>query len=542
VSDPLPDAPATGRLVRSSAVVGLGTGLSRLTGLLRVAALTYALGATLLSDAYNLANTTPNIVYELILGGILSATLVPVFVENHERDDDDSTSAVLSVAFVVLLGLTVAAIVAAPWIVRLYTLRLDPAAAAEQEAVAVPLLRLFLPQILFYGLTALGTALLNSRRRFAVPAFAPVLNNVIVIAVMLAVPRVAKNGLSISTVRNDSTLLLLLGLGTTAGIVAMTLVLWPAIRAAHIKMRWRLDWRNRSVITVARLSGWTVGYAIANQLALFAVLALANGSGAGDVSAYTYAFIFFQLPHGLFAVSIMTAFMPDLSSFASRGDFGRYRDRFALGFRLLALVILPAAVGYVLLARPLVSVLLERGAFNGADAVLTGDVLSAFALGLLGFSVYLYVLRGFYTLKDTRTPFFVNLGENGLNVVLAFALVGRLGVQGLALAYAAAYTVSAVVAAVLLRRRIGGFGGAHTASSLARIGAATATMAGVVWLIVQTVGSESGSGALLQVGAAVVAGVAVYAAALLLLRVDDVTELVAQLRSRRRGVPAEPAE
>ena len=178
-------------LARSSAVVGVGTALSRVTGLLRIGAITYALGTIAVADAYNLANTTPNIVYELILGGILSATLVPVFVERFEASDEDGISAVVTVAAVAMVALTVAAIVAAPAIFRIYTLRKSAEDARELASVGVPLARLFLPQILFYGFTALATALLNARRRFAAPAMAPVLNNVVVCVALVLFARAA---------------------------------------------------------------------------------------------------------------------------------------------------------------------------------------------------------------------------------------------------------------------------------------------------------------------------------------------------------------
>lgn len=524
---------AAARLVRSSAIVGIGTGLSRLTGLLRVGALTYALGATALSDAYNLANTTPNIVYELLLGGILSATLVPIFVEHNQRGDDDATDAVVSVTTVVLVALTVVAVVAAPWIVDLYTIRLSPEEASAQAAVAVPLLRLFLPQILFYGLTTLGTALLNARRSFFAPAYAPILNNVVVICALLAFARAADGDPSLAEVRHDTTLLLLLGLGTTAGIVAMTLALWPAIRRAGIRLRFHPAWRHPAIRTVARLSGWTIGYAVANQVALFVVLALANGEGSGAVSAYTYAFIFFQLPHGLFAVSIMTTFLPDLAGFAAAGDRQGFRERMGLGLRLLTLVVLPAAVGYLLLARPLVATLLERGAFGSASADTTAEVLTTFSLGLLGFSLYLLALRGFYALKDTRTPFFLNLAENGTNIVLALALVGALGVQGLGLAYAGAYTLAAGLALLTLRHRIGGLDLTHTAASTVRMVAAAAVMAAAVWGVTRVVGSDHGNGAVVRTLAGVLVGTLVYGAALIALRVPEVTDLVDRWRARR---------
>ena len=267
-------------------------------------------------------------------------------------------------------------------------------------------MRFFMPQILFYGLTALATALLNSRKSFAAPAFAPVLNNIVVCSMLLALPRLAKEPLSVSLLHRDFALLALLGLGTTAGIVAMTLVLWPALRRAGVRAHWRFDIRHPAVRRVGALSGWTLGYVASNQVALFTVLALATRVGAA--SAYTYAFVFFQLPHGLFAVSIMTTFAPDLASLAREADLGPFRERFTLGLRLIALVIVPSAVGLALLTRPLIA-LLERGRFTALSAHLTGNVLIAFSFGLVGFSLYLFSLRGFYALKDTRTPFLLNL-------------------------------------------------------------------------------------------------------------------------------------
>ena len=529
-----PSGSATGRLVRSSAVVGIGTGLSRLSGLLRVGALTFALGATALSDAYNLANTTPNIIYELLLGGVLSASLVPIFVEHDQLGDEDATNAVLTVAVIAMAVLTVVAVLAAPLIVDVYTLRLSPAEAAAQAEVAVPLLRLLLPQILFYGLMTLGTALLNARRSFFAPAYAPILNNVVVIGILVAFAAIVGSNPSLADVADNQSYLLLLGAGTTAGIVAMTVALWPAIRHAGIRIRFNPAWRHPAIRTVARLSGWTIGYAVANQIALFVVLALANGEGAGSVSAYTYAFIFFQLPHGLFAVSIMTTFMPDLAGFATQGDLVGFRDRFGLGLRLLTLVVLPAAVGYMLLARPLVAMLLERGAFGGGSSELTSEVLVAFSVGLLGFSVYLLALRGFYAFKNTRTPFFLNLAENGVNIVAAVALVGVLGVQGLALAYALAYTFGAVLALGALRRRIHGLGGRATVDGIGRMVLAAGVMAIAVWGVAHTVGSNDGIGAVIRTFAGVLVGIAVYGAALVALRVPDAMDLLNRVRRRRR--------
>lgn len=522
---------ATSRLVRSSALVGVGTALSRISGMVRVGVLVAVLGRTGgLADTYLIANTSPNVIYDLLLGGILSATLVPVFVDQLERDDEEGASAVVTVTVAVLVALTVAAVLAAPWIFRLYTFSRDD--AAEVADVGIPLTRLFMPQVLFYGLTALATAVLNARRSFAAPAFAPVLNNVLLCSVLVALPRVAGKPLTLDLVREDTTLLLLLGAGTTAGIVAMTLVLWPALRRAGFRMRWNPNWRHPSVRKVGSLSGWTLGYFATNQVTLIIITILA-GRRDGDWTAYMTAFVFFHLPHGLFAVSLMTTFVPDLSAFASRGDLAGYRERFTLGLRLLALVVLPAAVGYALLARPLVLSLLQRGQFDSGDAALTGDILAAFAVGLLGFSVNVFTIRGFYALQDTRTPFFLNLAENSLHVLLALALVGIWFAEGLALAFSTAATVAAVASLVLLGRRVGGLGLRASAPTLARTAAATALMGVAVWAVLGATDGPGGAGPVTRTLLGVVTGSIVYAAAMLVLRVPEATDLATRLRPGR---------
>ena len=203
--------------MRSSAVVAVGTALSRLTGFVRIAAIAYALGVTALAGTYSYANETPNIVYELLLGGVFTATLVPLFVKYFESDDEDAASAVTTVSMLALLAVTVLGVLFAPLIVRLYTLDVHGPGRANQQELATELLRLFMPQMLFYGIVALATAMLNAQRRFVAAAFAPILNNVVVIAVFLMLPRIASESLSVHSVLDDDALVLLMGVGTTAG-------------------------------------------------------------------------------------------------------------------------------------------------------------------------------------------------------------------------------------------------------------------------------------------------------------------------------------
>jgi putative peptidoglycan lipid II flippase len=521
----------TERVVRSSVPVAVGTALSRLTGMARLAAMAYALGFNRLADSYNLANTTPNIVYELLLGGVLSATLVPIFVDHREKGDDEATSAVVTAVGLALVVLTGLGILLAPAVVRLYTLRLEGGTAAAQQQVATDLLRMFMPQMLFYGITAIATALLNAHRRFAAPAVTPVFNNLLVTAIFLALPHVADAPLTLESVRHDPGIMLLLGLGTTAGIAAMALPLIPALRRAGIRLRPVFNFRHPAVRKVLRLSGWTAGYVAVNQVALWLVLVLANGT-RGGISAYQGAYVFFQLPHGLVAVSLMTTLSPELAETASRRDFTAFRRNFAFGLRLMTLVILPAAAGLVVLARPLVSLLLQRGALTSGEAALTAACVALFAVGLLPFSLYLYALRGFYSLHDTRTPFVLNCWENLVNVVVAVALYPWFGVQGLALSFTVAYAVAAVMALRSLAGRTGGLGLERRGRQvLARVTVATLVMALAVRLAV--VALPGRPPALVEAAVGVLVGVVVYGAALSAMRVREVAEIVRRLRARR---------
>ncbi len=517
----------THHLVRSSAIVAIGTGLSRLTGFLRVGVMAYAIGATALAEAYNLANNTPNLLYDLVLGGILSATLVPVVVAHSGRDDNRGIDALATVISVVLVAATVVGIALSPLIIRLYNLSSSPSEASTQAAVAVPLLMMFAPQILFYGLTSLGTSLLNARRSFAVPAFAPVLNNIVVICLFLALPHLASgDALTFDQVRQDTGLLLLLGFGTTAGLAAMTLVLWPAMRSAGIRLRWNFDLRDPAVREVGRLSGWTLGYVISNLIAYGVIQTLANG--VDGVSIYAYAWLFFQLPYGLWTVSVMTAYTPELSALHAAANIEGMRHRFGAGLRLILVIALPATIGMILLAGPIVRLVLAHGEFTSANADTTSNTLIAFLCGLPAFSLFLYAMRGFYAQRDTRLPFFVNLAETLLGLAIAFAVVDRFGVVGLGASGSIAYCVFAVVALYLLHRRIGRYLNSATILVIAKLLAATVVMAAGVGMLI-TFASMSDLITIVSAGAL---GIILYVGMLILLRVDEAKSVVSRLVRR----------
>jgi putative peptidoglycan lipid II flippase len=540
VSAPIADE-GRGRagLVRSSAVVAAGTLLSRLTGLLRVVVLAAAIGKESLADTYNLANITPNIVYELLVGGVLAATLVPVFVDLHERRDDHSTSAIFTVTMTALTLFTAATMLLSPLLARLFVIHEHGPDRAAQLHVLTILILCFVPQMIFYGFTTLASAVLNARHRFVAAAFAPVLNNVVVIVALLVfvfhTPGRRGSITDVTRVRNDLGLLLLLGIGTTVGIIAMALVLVPAVARAGVHLRFVLSWRDPAIKTILRLSGWTAGYVVTNQLAQLFILILANNS-SGNVSAYVYAFTFYVVPHGLLAVSIMTTMTPNLARRARAGDDEGMRREFGLGLRYIVVLVLPASVLFTVLAQPMLAVIV-RHQFTAHDAVVTADTLQAFAISLVPFSVYLYVMRAFYALQDTRTPFVLNAFENVVNVILAIVLFSRLGVQGLALAWSGAYLIAAVAGLLVLRRRIGRVPDADAARSTVRAGAAAIAMALVAAPLAGAIGRSSPGAALLATAAAGAAGTLVYVAGLLALRSTELSSILLLVRRRDPAPP-----
>ena len=545
--------PSDRDLLRSNAVVALGTGLSRLTGMLRVVVFGIIIGQTALADAYDGANNSPNAVYELLLGGVLSAALVPMFTRLLEDDDRDSAEAVIGVAVVALTAITAIAVAAAPFIFRLFALNpADGIDAAQFRTVGTALTRIFLIQIFFYGISALFGALLNSQRRFFAAAWSPVLANIVIICSLLYVPILLENvprNIPLAEVLNSPSFRWLLGLGATGGIALQALVLLPAIHRAGLNFRFRFRPRHPAVRRLIALSGWTFGYVMANQITVVIVKNLAE-PGSGGQDAYAKASTFFYFPHGLLAMSIATTFIPEMARAVARRDRDAFVERTSLGIRLVGLLTFPAAFGFLVLARPIIGALLQYGQFDASAADTTSRALAGLAIGLIGYSIYLFVLRAFYAHQDTRTPFVINCFQNLLNIALAFLLVGRFDLLGLGVAFSASYLGAALLALYVLGIKVRGFPVGATIASLTRMLVASLAMSGVIWLAVRPVGDDDGFGALLRVATGIAIGSLAYLGALTLLRAPEVVQLrsvTSGLRARiggrtlRRGANADGA-
>lgn len=530
---------------RAHVTVAAGTATSRATGLIRVIVFGAIVGQTALADAYDVANNAPNVVYELLLGGVLAATLVPLLSRHLDRGDDEATDAVVGTALVGILALTVLGVLLAPVVFSVFTL--DPAAGVDAAALrrtGTDLTRVFMLQVAGYGVTALATALLNARRRFAAAAWAPVLTNTVTIAALLGLRADLGRRPALADAARGGDAFGWLALGSTLGVGAMALVVVVAAVRGGSRLPLPLPrLRHPAVRELLRASAWSVAYIATNQVTLVVVKNLA-APGSGGVDAYAKAFTIFQLPHGLAAVTIATTAAPELARLAARSDDaphdpaarGEFVARFLRATRATAFLALPASLGLWALSRPIVAALLERGAFDAAATTATSRALTGLAVGLTGFSVYLLALRGFYSHGDTRTPFLVNAGQNALNVLLAVALAGRYGVLGLGLAFSGSYLVAAAVALAILARRHGTPPVGRVVAGLARMALAAGVMALTVRAsreFVLGASDASGTVAVARVLVGVVVGVVAYAALTLALRVPEAHSIARGLLSPR---------
>ena len=431
---------------RNATIMAAGTTLSRASGFARILAVAWVLGQARLADAYNLANTVPNTIYDLLLGGVLSATLLPVLMDALSRraadkdKDGETVPAVVGFLTVILLAATGIFWLAAPEIIRFFVLRATGSDVPGYRDLATTWLRYFTPQLFFIGLTTITTALLNARRRFAAVAFSPVLANIVTIAALVVADHLVGHP-SVNAYRADSAAIAVVGIGTTAGYVVQLLAQFPALVRAKIPLRpvWRP--RHPALAKIGRLSSWTIGAVVANQVSFVLVSVLAN-SRTGNVSAFIYAYTFMQLPYAVVAVSIAYAVAPDLAELWALGDKEGFANRVSYAMRVTLLLLLPGGVGYALLARPAMVLALAHGHLAASPAGLTGSTLSIFALGLPGFSAYLLLMRAFQSKQDTRSMFWLYVGENALTVVAALALYPSFGVRGLAAAWIGPYTLT----------------------------------------------------------------------------------------------------
>ncbi|MDQ6695837.1 MAG: hypothetical protein M3Z46_00070, partial [Actinomycetota bacterium] len=476
----VPEAPDAAALrtsfARSTASMTALTAVSRLTGFVRIVVVAAVLGTTFLGNTYESANSVPNLLFELIAAGVLQAVLIPTLVSLLDRGEhteaEHVAGSVLGLSCLVLTALAVVGIAAAPLVARgLFAGVHDPRIRADEIHLATVFLWFFLPQVVMYAIGMVATSVLNAHNRFALPVFAPALNNVVV-TVSYGVFWLLRDGKAASLHLAHPELLVLAG-GTTLGVIAFCALPAAAVVRSDFRLRPNLDRRHPEVRRIGKLSAWAALFLAVTQLLLLVVLVLANRV-EGGVIAYQVGFTFFLLPHALFALPVLTASFPALARQAAACDWDAFSHSIERGTRAIAFFVLPAAAGLTALAGLLARSILF-GQTGRAGAAQVAGVLVGFAPGLLGYGMFLFLSRVMYARHDTRTPALVNVvvavgGAAGM-VVLFKVVHGTLRVPALALAHSVAYSAGAIVLHRLVRQ---GLPAGHRPQVLRSLGAPAA--------------------------------------------------------------------
>lgn len=525
------------------------TMVSRVTGFLRIWATAFALGATGLMSSYSVANNIPNMVFELVAGGIISSLFIPIFMELRESRSEGEgwafTSHVFNLALLCLGALGLVGTIFPQAFVWTQTFRASPAEAAHVAPAATFFFRFFALQVVLYGAGAIISAILNAQRQYFWPAIGPVFNNVVAIASMLAF--VALGGRVTGSALTSGAAPVVLAVGTTLAVLTMFAVQVPAV----LKSGWRysagLGLGDPAVRRLLKLAVPTVIYVVTNLVAVSFRNASALAVSEKGVSVLTYAWVFYQLPYGILAVALATAVFTELSEAAGRKDNEAFRVTFARGLRATGVLILPTSAVMVALAVPLVT-LYRVGAFTAADVPLVASALRWWAGGLVFYALTMFLLRAFYSLKDTRTPMWVNLVLTVCVQIVLYLLLstgigswGGIGINGMPIADAVFYLCISATLAVLLSRRIGGYGARGVLWTFARMAIASVAGGGCAWGITAALAPLSGgpAGAAVQVAVGGIAGLLVAFGLGRLFGVDEVAEGITLARHavRRRFAP-----
>lgn len=527
-------------ILRAAGTMAVATLVSRVTGLLRTVVLAAALGVGLVNDAYNTANTLPNIVYELLLGGVLTSVIVPLLVHAQERDRDGGVGYAQRLSTVAIAGLVVVtaiAIAIAPLLTALYGIQGDP----EQVRLANWLARILLVEIVFYGIGALAQAILNSRGVFGPPAWAPVLNNVVVIATgVLFLMASGPGDLEPATITPGQ--VWLLGGGTLLGIAVQALVLVPSLYRAGVPLRPRWNLRQTGLREAGGLGLWVVLYVAVSQIGVIVATRVANAAtreGGLGSSAFAYASLLFQMPYGIIGVALLTALVPRMSRAAARHDVPGVVQDLALGTRLSALGLLPVSAALTVVGPALGVVAFARGNTSVEDARGIGVALAVGAFGLLPMAVTLLQLRVFYAMKDARTPTLIQVGMVVVRVPLLLLVPvlvePRHVVAGLMLATSVTYLAGWALGHLALRRPLAGAEGGGALGPVLRMALVALVAAGLGWLAVRVTEDALGTSVAGSLGTVLVGTVVVGVTALagfVLARIPELRAPLAAVRAR----------
>ena len=451
-------------LFHASSIMALGTIFSRITGFIRSVLAVAVLGTALLADTYNVANTLPYILYNLLVGGALTAIFVPQLIRSFDDDDGGHAfaSRLVTTISAILLLLVAIGVFFAPTLVRIYAPEFSTQGFETEFRLAVAFTRYCLPQIFFLGLFTMLGQVANSRGSFAPLMWAPIANNLVVIVifslVLISAPDLALGSIS-------STQTQVLGWGTTLGVVIQALILIPVVKRTGISLRFKFGWQGLG--KSFSLAGWTLVYVLISQLGYLvtvnvstsaAVRSSQEGLSTGvGYTPFSNAYLVMMLPYSIITISIITALLPHLSKLAIEKRPIEVRDQLIRAIKMVGVVTVPSSVAFLLFG-PIITKVLFVG-IDYKDSTYIGYVLSALGIGLVTFSINLILIRGFNAFEDTRTQILSILLINLISVALSYLFLNILKSEwitiGLGFAFSVSYIIGLFLTLALLTRHTG---------------------------------------------------------------------------------------
>ncbi|MFD3509995.1 murein biosynthesis integral membrane protein MurJ [Nocardia sp. NPDC058666] len=519
---------ANAKLLKDSGSIAVATLISRITGFAKQLLLLTVLGPAIAS-AFTSANLVPNMIAELVLGAVLTAIVVPTLIRAEQEDADNGAAFVrrlVTAAFTVLFAATVLTLAATPVLATHVFVAAD---GKVNTHLTTALTYLLVPAILFYGMSALFTAILNTRQAFKPGAWAPVLNNIVVL-VVLAVYALTPGEISLDPVRMGDPKLLTLGIGITAGVAVQALSLLPAIRRHGINLRplWGVDARLKQF---GKMGGAIILYVLISQVGLVVANHIASSADEAGPAIFQNAWLLLQLPYGVLGVTLLTAIMPRLSRNAANDDTPAVVDDLSVATRLTMIALIPVVM-FLTLAGPQVGEALYGYARFAGDAERLGAAVSWSAFSLIPYSLVLIHLRVFYAREQAWTPTWIILGITAIKILFS-CLAPVLARDSddvviiLGVATGLGFTAGAIIGGILLHRSLGDLRMSNVGRTVTRVVLASVA-GGAVMLIVDTVTRmdqlEGGPASLLRV---TVGAIVMFTVAFALMRLAGVPEVVA---------------
>jgi putative peptidoglycan lipid II flippase len=525
-------AASGGRLGRAAGLAAAATLASRLLGLARESVLAALFGAGNAMDAFSVAFRLPNLVRDLFAEGAMSAAFVPTFTERLKlRGKEEAwrvgnnviNGLLLVTGAIVLLGIAFARPLVGAYAG-------DYASVPGKLELTTWLARVMLPFLTLASVAAAAMGMLNALHHFFVPALAPATFNLVAIlcafTLVPLMPAVGWPGI------------MAMSIAVVLGGIAQIAIQWAALAREGFRYRLLLDWNDPGLRRVLLLMGpGTIGLA-ATQVNLFINTQLATSQGTGAASWLTYAFRLMYLPIGLFGVSIATAVLPEVARQATVADARAIRDTVSRGLTLMLVLNVPATLGLIALATPIVRLLFERGQFLSSDTTATAAALRFYAIGLVGYSAARISSPVFYALGHSRVPVMTGLASVAFNLAASLTLVRAAGFAGLALGTALAALANSALLLWLLRKRLAGIDGARLGSTLIRMVIASVAMAAVAVAVERWLsGLVPGASVITQsfrLTASILAGLLALAVSARILRVREFAEAMTLARQQVR--------